>query len=182
MKATLITLAAIVGIGLIGLCMLMSSRNGAINLEEQVNTAKSGIDVQLSNRFNKLHELADCVKKYDEHEYKTLMDVIAQRGGKNMDGKGFKATIANINAVVEKYPDIQSQKNYQFLMQDIAITENQLSQMRKATNESIRNYNYYCRKFPTSLFLGLTGYNIVSFQMYQADSSVSDTKPLSLFE
>ena len=61
MKTALITLAAIVGVGLIALCMLMSSRNGAINLEEQVNTSKSGIDVQLSNRFNKLHELAACV-------------------------------------------------------------------------------------------------------------------------
>ena len=64
MKATLITLAAIVGVGLIALCMLMSSRNGAINLEEQVNTSKSGIDVQLSNRSNKLHELAACANVY----------------------------------------------------------------------------------------------------------------------
>ena len=80
MKSTLITLAAIVGVGLIALCMLMSSRNGAINLEEQVNTSKSGIDVQLSNRFNKLHELAACVKKYDEHEYATLVKVIEARG------------------------------------------------------------------------------------------------------
>lgn len=181
MKAALITLAAIVGIGLIGLCMLMSSRNGAINLEEQVNTAKSGIDVQLSNRFNKLHELAACVKKYDEHEYNTLVKVIEARG-KNMSGTEAKQCIAAFSRVEERYPDLKSQKNYQFLMQDIAITENQLSQMRKATNESIRNYNYYCRKFPTSLFLGFTGYNIVSFQMYQADSSVSDAKPLSLFE
>lgn len=181
MKMALITLAAIVGIGLIGLCMLMSSRNGAINLEEQVNTAKSGIDVQLSNRFNKLHELAACVKKYDEHEYNTLVKVIEARG-KNMSGTEAKQCIAAFSRVEERYPDLKSQKNYQFLMQDIAITENQLSQMRKATNESIRNYNYYCRKFPTSLFLGLTGYNIISFQMYQADSSVSDTKPLSLFE
>ena len=181
MKMALITLAAIIGIGLIGLCMLMSSRNGAISLEEQVNTAKSGIDVQLSNRFNKLHELAACVKKYDEHEYNTLVKVIEARG-KNMSGTEAKQCIAAFSRVEERYPDLKSQKNYQFLMQDIAITENQLSQMRKATNESIRNYNYYCRKFPTSLFLGLTGYNIISFQMYQADSSVSDTKPLSLFE
>ena len=79
MKAALITLAAIVGIGLMGLCMVMSSKNSAINLEEQVNTAKSGIDVQLSNRFNKLHELAACVKKYDEHEYNTLLKVIEAR-------------------------------------------------------------------------------------------------------
>lgn len=181
MKATLITLAAIVGIGLIGLCMLMSSRNGAINLEEQVNTAKSDIDVQLSNRFNKLHELAKCVKKYDEHEYKTLMDVIAQRGGKNMDGKGFKATIANINAVVEKYPDIQSQKNYKHLMQDISITENHLAQYKVAYNETVRNYSYYCRKFPTSMFLSITGYMAKDFKYYEAEEHTRDTKPLDLF-
>ena len=89
MKMTLIVLAAILGIGLISLCSMMSSKNAAINLEEQVNTAKSGIDVQLSNRFNKLHELAACVKKYDEHEYKTLVSVIESRG-KNMGGKEMK--------------------------------------------------------------------------------------------
>ena len=102
MKTLLTTLGAIIGIGMMGLCMVMSSKNGAISLEENVNVAKSDIDVQLSNRFNKIHELAKCVTKYDEHEYKTLMDVIAQRGGKNMDGRGFKATMANINAVAEK--------------------------------------------------------------------------------
>ena len=182
MKTVLITLAAIIGIGMIGLCMVMSSKNGAISLEENVNVAKSGIDVQLSNRFNKLHELASCVKKYDEHEYKTLMDVISKRGGKNMDGNGFKATIANINAVAEKYPDLQSQKNYQFLMNDVAVTENHLSQMRKAANESIRDYNYHCRKFPTSFFLSFTGYKVRKYDMYEADSSVMDTKPLDLFQ
>ena len=104
MKAALITLAAIIGIGLIGLCMLMSSRNGAINLEEQVNTAKSGIDVQLSNRFNKLHELAACVKKYDEHEYNTLVKVIEARG-KNMSGTEAKQCIAAFSRVEERYPE-----------------------------------------------------------------------------
>ena len=148
MKATLITLAAIVGIGLIVLCMLMSSRNGAINLEEQVNTAKSGIDVQLSNRFNKLHELAACVKKYDEHEYQTLVKVIEARG-KNMSGTEAKQCIAAFSRVEERYPDLKSQANYAKLMNDISITENSLAQHKKAYNESVRDYRYHCRKFPT---------------------------------
>ena len=181
MKMTLIVLSAIIGIGMMGLCMVMSSKNGAISLEENVNVAKSGIDVQLSNRFNKLHELASCVKKYDEHEYKTLMNVIAQRGGKNMDGKGFKATMANINAVAEKYPDLQSQKNYKHLMDDISITENTLAQNKKAYNQFVRDYRYYCRKFPTSFFLSFTGYEVRKYDMYEADSSVKDTNPLKLF-
>lgn len=181
MKATLITLAAVIGIGLVGLCIVMSSKNSAISLEEQVNTSKSGIDVQLSNRFNKLHELAACVKKYDEHEYKTLMDVIAQRGGKNMDAKGFKATMANINAVAERYPDLQSQKNYKHLMNDVSITENTLAQHKKAYNEAVRDYRYHCRKFPTSMFLSFTGYEVKKYDMYEAEAEVKDTKPLELF-
>ena len=180
MKMALITLAAIIGIGLIGLCMLMSSRNGAINLEEQVNTAKSGIDVQLSNRFNKLHELAACVKKYDEHEYNTLVKVIEARG-KNMSGTEAKQCIAAFSRVEERYPDLKSQKNYQHLMNDISITENTLAQHKKAYNESVRDYRYHCRKFPTSLFLSFTGYVVKKYDMYEADASTKDTKPLELF-
>ena len=180
MKAALITLAAIVGVGLIALCMLMSSRNGAINLEEQVNTAKSGIDVQLSNRFNKLHELAACVKKYDEHEYNTLVKVIEARGT-NMSGAEAKQCIAAFSRVEERYPDLKSQKNYAHLMNDVSITENHLAQYKVAYNETVRNYSYYCRKFPTSMFLSITGYIAKDFKYYEAEAEQRDTKPLELF-
>ena len=180
MKAVLITLAAIVGIGLVGLCMVMSSKNGAISLEEQVNTAKSGIDVQLSNRFNKLHELAACVKKYDEHEYATLVATIEARG-KNMSGTEAKQCIAAFSRVEERYPDLKSQKNYANLMNDISITENNLAQHKTAYNEFVRDYRYYCRKFPTSTFLSFTGYEVKKFDMYEAEPEQRDTKPLKLF-
>ena len=98
-----------------------------------------------------------------------------------MDGKGFKATMANINAVAEKYPELQSQKNYQHLMNDISITENTLAQHKKAYNEFVRDYRYYCRKFPTSFFLSFTGYEVKKFDMYEAEPEQRDTKPLELF-
>ena len=180
MKAALITLAAVIGIGLIALCALMSSRNGAINLEEQVNAAKSGIDVQLSNRFNKLHELAACVKKYDEHEYNTLVKVIEARG-KNMSGTEAKQCIAAFSRVEERYPELKSQKNYAHLMNDVSITENHLAQYKVAYNETVRNYSYYCRKFPTSAFLAVTGYAAKDFKYYEAEEHTKDTKPLELF-
>ena len=180
MKATLITLAAIVGVGLMALCIVMSSKNGAISLEEQVNTAKSGIDVQLSNRFNKLHELAACVKKYDEHEYNTLVKTIEARG-KNMSGTEAKQCIAAFSRVEERYPDLKSQKNYANLMNDISITENTLAQHKKAYNEFVRDYRYYCRKFPTSSFLSFTGYEVKKYDMYEAEPEQRDTKPLELF-
>jgi len=66
MKLALVSFAAVIGIALIAICCIMSSKNGAISLEESVSTAKSGIDVQLSNRFNKLNELAECVNLHDK--------------------------------------------------------------------------------------------------------------------
>lgn len=181
MKLGLIFLSAVIGIGLIAVCCVMGSKNGAISLEEEVNTAKSAIDVHLTNRFNKLHELAGCVKKYDEHEASTLEKTIAARG-KNMSGRQAKEVLMQIAAVAEQYPDLKSQKNYQHLMTDISITENQLAQIKKAYNEGVRDYRYHCRKFPTSIFLDITGYRVVKFEMYEAEPTVKDTKPLELFD
>lgn len=181
MKLTLIVLSAILGAALITVCCVFSSKNGAISLEESVNAAKSGIDVQLSNRFNKLTELAECVKKYDEHEYRTLLEVITARG-KNMSAKDAKQCIAAFSRVEERYPDLKSQANYSKLMTEISLMENHLAQTKKAYNEFVRDYNRYVRKFPTSIFLGWTGYETVKFEYYEADDTVRDNKPMKLFE
>lgn len=126
MKLTLIIGAAILGIVMIFGVMIISSKNSAISLEECVNTAQSGIDVQLSNRFNKLTELAECVKQYDAHEYKALVDVITARG-KQMSGTQAKECIAAFSRVEERYPDLKSQTNYKHLMTEISLTENHLA-------------------------------------------------------
>lgn len=181
MKLALVSFAAVIGIVLIAICCIMSSKNGAISLEESVSTAKSGIDVQLSNRFNKLNELAECVKKYDSHEYKTLVDTIAQRG-KNMTSQELKQSLLSIAKVAEAYPNLQSQKNYQMLMTEISLVENHLAQHKKAYNEFVRQYNYYVRKFPTDLFLQITSYMPKKFEYYEAEESVKDNKPLKLFD
>lgn len=180
MKLALVTLSAIIGISIMCLFGVMSSKNGAISLEESVKTAQSGIDVQLSNRFNKLTELAECVRKYDEHEYRTLTDTISARG-KNMNGKEVKECLASFSRVEERYPELKSQKNYQTLMTEISLTENKLAQSKSAFNEFVRDYNRYVRKFPTSIFLGWTGYENVKFEYYVAEDSVKDNKPLKLF-
>lgn len=179
-KLVIVSVSAAIGIALICICGVMSSKNGAISLEESVHAAQSGIDVQLVNRFNKLNELAECVKKYDEHEYKTLTDTIAQRG-KNMDSKEMKQCIASFSRVEERYPDLKSQQNYKTLMTEISISENHLAQTKQSFNEFVRDYNRYVRKFPTSIFLGWSGYEVVKFDYYVAAESVDDRKPIKLF-
>ena len=180
MKLTLIILSSIIGLFLMGFLMVMSSQNGAISLEETVKTSLSDIDVHLTKRFNKLNELAECVKQYDSHEYKTLVDVISARG-KNMSGKDVKQCLASFSRLEERYPELKSQSNYKMLMTEVSLEENHLGQSRKAYNEFVRDYNRYCRKFPTALFLSMTGYERVQFARYETDEAMRDTKPLKLF-
>lgn len=180
MKITLIILSAIVGISIMFGGCAISSKNTAISLEESVNTAKSDIDVQLSNRFNKLTELAECVKKYDEHEYKTLVDVISARG-KNMSNAQAKECFAAFSRVEERYPALRSQENYKNLMTEISLTENHLAQHKKAYNAFIKDYRKHCRSFPTSVFLAMFGYEMIEFEYYTVDESVNDKKPMKLF-
>ena len=181
MKAVLITLAAVVGVVLIVFMVVVSSKNTAISLEETVNTAQSGIDVQLSNRFNKLTELAECVKQYDTHEYKTLVDIISARG-KNMSGTQAKECIAAFSRIEERYPDLKSQSNYKHLMTEISLTENHLAQHKKAYNEAVRDYKRHCRSFPGSVFLLICRYEMQQYKYYEVEDSVKDNKPIKLFQ
>lgn len=180
MKLALIIIGAILGIVMIFGVAAISSKNSAISLEESVNTAQSGIDVQLSNRFNKLTELAECVKQYDAYEYKTLVDVITARG-KQMSGAQAKECIAAFSRVEERYPELKSQANYKHLMTEIALTENHLAQQKVAFNEFVRDYKRHCRTFPASLFLSIVGYDVQPYKYYEADEAVRDNKPMKLF-
>ena len=98
-----------------------------------------------------------------------------------MNGKEVKECLAAFSRVEERYPELKSQSNYKMLMTEISLMENHLAQSKRAFNEFVRDYNRFCRKFPTSIFLSITGYEVVKFDYYQADASMLDNKPLKLF-
>lgn len=128
--------------------------------------------------MNLLGELAQCVKQYDSHEAKTLESVIAKRG-RNMSDQEAKNVMMQIVAVAERYPELQSQKNYGKLMTECSITENLVAQHKKAYNAAVGEYRRTCRSFPANVFLDMLGYELVDFEYIKSEAT--DTKPLSLF-
>ena len=50
-----------------------------VQLDEMVTNAMSQIGVQVTSRFDALTGLLDLVKGYNEHEYKSLTDIIKMR-------------------------------------------------------------------------------------------------------
>lgn len=176
-KLVLIIVAVIAAVSLMCVFMVQGAQNGAINREEQIETAQSDIKVQEKRRADLIPNLADCVKQYDKHEYNTLMNVIAARGT-NTDAS-VNEVKTMINAVAEQYPQLQSNTNYKQLMNELSITENLIAEYRSNFNKQVKEYNRYVRKFPTRLFLSMAGYEVVAYEYLNYD--VSSDAPTNLF-
>ena len=181
MKNTKWKLPLIIGVGIVAIILLcifgvQSSQNKAIALEEQVNTAASDINVQEKRRVDLVYNLADAVMQYDEHEAETLKSIV--------DGRGTTGDIKNvttaITAVAEAYPELKSNENYKQFMNELSITENLIAQYRENYNKSITNYNRYVKKFPTRIFLDLTGYEVQEFERLDFEAPVD--APQNLFD
>ena len=173
-----IIIAVIIAVALMFVFIFQGVQNHAIGLEEQITTAQSEIKIQEKRRADLIPNLVDCVQAYDEHEYNTLKDVIAQRGT-NTDAAVQEVTTM-INAVAEQYPQLQSNTNYQQLMTELATTENLIAQTRTNYNTWVSQYNTYVRKFPNSSILSMLGYERQTFE--KLNFNVSSDAPTNLFD
>lgn len=162
-------------------CCIGKAYNVAVNSEEHVQETHSNVDVSLTTRFNKLNELAQCVKQYDEHEYRVIHETIAARG-KNMSKEDAKQCMIDIAAVAEQYPQLQSQKNYEILMKETSAMENTIAQSRNSYNNALRSYKTLCKSFPHNIILDIFNYDKKDFSYYEAIPSVNDNNPLELFK
>ena len=124
-----------------------------------------------------LYNLADCVKHYDEHEAETLIKVIEARGGA-IDGSGDNINM-QIKAVAEAYPELKANENYKNIMNELSMTENKIAKVRDNYNLEAKKYKAYVRKFPTRIFLSMTGYEVQNFTYLEYNAPVD--APTNLF-
>lgn len=180
MKGFLIAIGACVALFLIGLFATFGVENTAISYEQTIQKAEDDIVDEEKRRFDLIPNLADCVKQYDEHEYNTLTAIAAARSG----GAEGDAAIENaklvIKAVAEQYPQLQSQKNYQELMNELSITENRIVDYRKNYNKEIANYGRFVRQFPSKQFLSLRGYEVKEYTRHEYTNNSVDA-PTDIF-
>lgn len=177
-KLLLIIIGIVFTVILCGAFAVNTAPNKAINLSEQITTAKSTIKIQEKRRADLIPNLVDCVKQYDKHEYETLMAVV---NGRNIasDDKAAREIKTMINAVAESYPELKSSSSYKELMNELATTENKIASTRENYNAWVTKYNTHCKKFPNRYFLEWVGYEIQEFK--KIDFDVSEDAPTNLF-
>ena len=157
--------------------MVARVNNKAIFLEEQISSAKADIQVAEKRRVDLIYNLVDTVQAYQDYEGKALESIISARNSA-ASGDIEQAQVA-INAVTEAYPELKANENYKQLMNELALTENQIAQYRNNYNEQIKTYNNTVRKFPNNLILNILGYEKIDTEY--TDYNAPTDAPQELF-
>ena len=168
MTATIIIIVVVVllvvwGIGL---------QRKFVSAEELCKNAMSQIGVQQNSRWDALTAMAELIKSYNEHEYKTLMEVIGQR--KEVNGASSAAdaqaqedalgkVFSQIKFVAEQYPDLKANEQYLKTMDSLNTYENQVRQARMTYNDTVTKFNRMVRQFPDSLVAGLLHFGVKDY-------------------
>lgn len=178
-------IAIILGLLLFGGCAC-SRYNGMVGQDETVKKAWNDVQSDYQNRADLIPNLVSTVKGAADFEKTTLTQLMEARA---------KATSVNINAdnltpekiaefqqaqaavssgigrllaVVENYPDLKANANFQKLQTQLEEIENRIRNSRNQFNTAVQGYNMTVRQFPNSIFAGLFGFKMK--EGFQADA------------
>ena len=66
-------------------------------------------------------------------------------------------------------------------MNELAITENRIVEVRKVYNKEVTMYKNYIRKFPSKQILSMRGYEVKDYERLEFENSSVDA-PKNLFD
>jgi LemA protein len=147
--------------------------NGLVKLRNLVQEAWKQIDVELQRRHDLIPNLVETVKGYATHEKGTFEEVTRARAAAASPGSSPAEQAAQENvltqalgklfAVVENYPDLKANVNFQQLQAELTNTEDRIAAGRRFYNANVRTLNTKIETFPTNIIAGMFGFKIAEY-------------------
>ena len=150
MEPWLITLIALVVIGLFVMMYGVGIYNKLVTLKNRFENAFSQIEVQLKRRYDLIPNLVEVVRAYAAHERETLEAVTSARARVGSiqatpelinNPQAFAAfqqsqaqmssALSRLMLIVENYPDLKANENFRDLQAQLEGTENRIAVARR---------------------------------------------------
>jgi LemA protein len=167
--------ARLVPLALLAIALSGCSYNRFTGQEEAIKAAQSEVQNQMQRRNDLIPNLVETVKGYASQE-RDIFIAIADSRSRMMNAKtpddqieaanAQTSALARLLAVVENYPQLKSDANFQRLMDELGGTENRLAVARQRYNEAARQYNTLRRSFPSNVTAKVFGFK--EYKYYEA--------------
>jgi len=164
---TIVLLAAVAALTLYGIAIY----NALVTLKHNVFKAWANIDVLLKQRHDELPKLIEVCKQYRDFEQSTLQRVVEARSrvqgaSQSQDmaalgaaETGLRASLAQLFAVAEAYPELRSNQQFLNLQGRISALESAIADRREFFNESVNLHNVRIEQFPDVIVARLFDYH-----------------------
>jgi LemA protein len=136
------------------------SYNRFTTQEEAIKGQWAQVQSQLQRRNDLIPNLVETVKGYAAHEagvYKEIADARSRLLAAKSPEESIQAAnqqtqaLGRLLAVVESYPQLKANEQFNRLSDELAGTENRLATERMRYNELVRDYNTNRNKFPSNI-------------------------------
>jgi LemA protein len=155
------------------------SYNKFTTQEEAIKAQWGQVQNQLQRRNDLIPNLVETVKGYATHEesvFKDIADSRAKLAGAKTPEETIQAAnqqssaLARLLVVVENYPNLKANEQFNRLMDELAGTENRIATERMRYNERVQEYNTQRRRFPSNVTAKMFGFK--EYPYFEAPTSV----------
>jgi LemA protein len=155
-------------IGFSVVAIVINIYNGLIYKKNQVDRSFSSVDVLLKKRCDLIPNLVAVVKQHMQFEQQTLAEITRLRslvmsGDVSEEQRitlenQISRTMGNILALIENYPELNSNQHVTQLLASLNEIEEQISAARRFFNTAVTEYNNAIEMFPSNLVANSLNY------------------------
>ncbi len=155
------------------------SYNKFTGSEEAIKGQWGQVQNQLQRRNDLIPNLVESVKGFATQEREIFTQIAASReklAGAQTPEDTIKAAneqssaLARLLVIVENYPTLKSDVNFQRLMDQLEGTENRIATERMRYNERVQEYNTLRRRFPSNVTAKVFGFKEYPYFEAPADA------------
>jgi LemA protein len=192
-------LGGLVALGLILIVIAAAGYNRLVRQSQGVDKQWAQVQNVYQRRADLIPNLVSTVAGAANFEKSTLTEITAARasvGQVKIDPNSapndpaklaefdraqgqLSSALSRLLVVVERYPDLKANANFQTLQAQLEGTENRISVERGRFNEAVQSYNTSVKTFPTVLFAGMFGFHE---KPYFAAAPGAETAPKVQFD
>jgi LemA protein len=152
--------------------------NRLVSLKQQTDSGWADVENNYQRRADLVPNLVKTVEGAADFEKSTLKDVIEARQQVNnikvdpnsppdspqamqafqQSQDALSSALSRLLVVVERYPDLKANANFQNLQAQLEGTENRITVARRKFNETVQQYNTATKQFPTIIYSGFLGF------------------------